>query len=350
LLGYHRSNLGILYLWFLNNQGMSLKHFFSLLLLIISGNLFSQDIHFSQFYNALLNVNPALTGVGAKPARIGLVYRNQWNSISTPYKTYTGFADGRFSIKGLYRTWFGIGVAAYNDRSGDGVLSNTVASVSFSVTRGFNRDNTLLVSMGFSLGLLNRSVQFANLVFDEQWNGVKFDPGLSNNEPTGSQSVMAPDFSFGVNGSYAVNNGLKLEAGGSLHHINKPKTSFYDADNRIDMKMIAHARMELELQRDLIFAPAVFYSVQANTQEIIFGGNLLYRFSNLQLIGGLWYRWGRDVIPAIGFNYQLYKFTISYDINVSAMHPASNYQGGVELSLVRVFRKKTNRYPCSEFK
>ena len=320
------------------------------ILLLFSGNLFSQDIHFSQFYNALLNVNPALTGVGAKPARIGLVYRNQWNSISTPYKTYTGFADGRFSIKGLYRTWFGIGVAAYNDQAGDGVLSNTVASVSFSATQGFNRDNTLLVSMGFSLGLLNRSVQFANLVFDEQWNGVKFDPGQGNNEPVGSQSVMAPDFNFGLNISYAIKSGLKLEAGGSLHHINRPKTSFYNADNRIDMKMIAHARVEFAFNRYTTLAPAAFFAFQANTREIIFGSNLLYRFYNLNLIGGIWYRWGRDVIPVIGFDYHLYKFTISYDVNVSALHPASNYQGGVELSLIKVFHKKTSRYPCSEFK
>jgi len=78
----------------------------------------------------LLTVNPALTGVGATPVRVGLQYRNQWYSVSAPYKTYTGFADGRFTIKGLYRTWFGVGIAAYNDRAGDGVLSNTLASVS----------------------------------------------------------------------------------------------------------------------------------------------------------------------------------------------------------------------------
>jgi type IX secretion system PorP/SprF family membrane protein len=329
---------------------MFLKRFLLLFLVFISGNLFSQDIHFSQFYNTFLTVNPALTGVGATPLRIGLIYRNQWSSISTPYKTYTGFADGRFTVKGLYRTWFGIGVSAYNDRAGDGVLTNSVAALSFSVTQGFNRDNTFLVSMGFSTGFLNRSVQLSNLVFDEQWDGVKFNPALANNEMVNGQSVFAPDFGFGVVVLYEFHGGLKLEAGGSLHHINKPKTSFYDADNRIDMKMIAHARMELELQRDLIFAPAAFYSVQANTQEIIFGGNLLYRFSNLQLIGGLWYRWGRDVIPAVGFNYHLYKFTITYDVNISGLHPASNYQGGVELSLVKVFRKKTSRYPCSEFK
>ena len=320
------------------------------ILLFTSGNLFSQDIHFSQFYNALLNVNPALTGVGATPARVGLVYRNQWSSISTPYKTYTGFVDGRFTFKGMYRTWFGVGLSAYNDHAGDGVLSNTLAMLSFSVTQGFNRDNTFLASMGFSIGVLNRSVQFANLVFDEQWNGVKFDPNMNNNEPFGAQSVFAPDINFGVNISYAVNNNLKLEAGSALHHINRPKTSFYDADNRIDLKLIFHVRAELAVDEKLTVAPAAFYSVQANTQELIFGANLFYAMSDIRLFGGLWYRWNRDVIPAIGAEYHLYRFTVSYDVNVSSLHPASNYRGGVELSLIKVFRKKLSRYPCSEFK
>ena len=329
---------------------MFLKQLIFILLVFISGNLFSQDIHFSQFYNALLNVNPALTGVGAAPVRIGLLYRNQWNSISSPYKTYTGFVDGRFTIKGLYRTWFGVGVAAYNDQAGDGVLSNTLASFSLSVTQGFNRDNTFLASMGFSVGLLNRSVQFSNFVFDEQWNGVKFDPNLGSNEPFSSQSVMALDFNFGVNISYAINRNTKVELGTSLHHINRPKTSFYDADNRIDLKLISHARAEFAVDSRMMIAPALFYSVQANTQELIFGSNIYYSMSDVDLIGGLWYRWGRDVIPVVGMEFRQYRFMLSYDVNVSSLHAASNYQGGVELSLIKVFRKKTSRYPCSEFK
>ena len=338
------------YLYLPNNQDMSLKRLLFLLSLLIAENLFSQDIHFSQFYNALLTVNPALTGVGAVPVRVGLLYRNQWNSIGTPYTTYTAFADGRFAIRGLNRTWFGVGASAYNDKAGDGALANTVVSLSLSVTRSFDRYDHLLVSMGFAVGVLNRSVQMANLVFDDQWDGVKFNPAYGSNEPVGSLSVFAPDINFGVNVFYAASDVLKLEAGGALHHINRPKTSFYNADNRIDVKMIAHARAEITVDDKTVVAPAAFYALQANTRELIFGGNLLYRFYNLQLIGGLWYRWDRDVIPVVGLNYHLYKFTISYDVNVSALHPASNYQGGVELSLIKVFRKKMSRYPCSEFR
>ena len=330
---------------------MPLKPLILFIIFTVSGNLlYSQDIHFSQFYNALKTVNPALTGFGATPIRIGLLYRNQGRTISVPYKTYTAFVDTRFSFNGLQRTWFGLGFSAYNDRAGDGLLNNTLGEVSFSVTQGFNRYNTLLVSMGYSLGLLNRTVQFNKLVFDEQWNGVKFDYNLGSNEPFTTQSVFAPNLNFGVVVSYELTNDFKWEAGGALHHINKSKTSFYNTENRIPWKWVAHGRMEYSLDDKTTLVSAFFYTLQANTQEIIFGGNLFYGASDSRMIGGLWYRWGRDVIPVVGLNYHFYKFTLSYDVNVSVLHAASNYQGGIELSLIKVFRKKVSRYPCSEFK
>ncbi len=329
---------------------MYLKRLALFLSLIFSGNLFSQDIHFSQFYNALLIVNPALTGIGAFPVRIGLLYRNQGRSITVPYKTYTAFIDGRFTLKRLKHTWFGVGVAAYNDHAGDGVLSNNMAALSFSITRGFNRYNTFLVSMGFSVGVLNRSVQFSKLIFDDQWNGVIFDPNLGNNEPFTTQSIFSPDINFGVLFSYAFNNDMKLEIGSAIHHLNKPRTSFYDVDNRINWNIIVHGRMEFTVDNKITIVPAIFYSIQANTKELIFGGNVFYGSSGFKLIGGMWCRWGSDVVPTIGLKYHLYNFMLSYDVNISVLHQASNYMGGIELSLIKVFRKRTSRYPCSEFK
>ena len=51
---------------------------------VISG----QDIHFSQFNNTPLIINPALTGVFNGNHRVFLNYKDQWRSIGAPYKTY----------------------------------------------------------------------------------------------------------------------------------------------------------------------------------------------------------------------------------------------------------------------
>ena len=48
---------------------------------------FSQDIHFSQFFETPLLRNPALAGIFSGDLRIQGVYRNQWNSVTVPYQT-----------------------------------------------------------------------------------------------------------------------------------------------------------------------------------------------------------------------------------------------------------------------
>ena len=55
----------------------------------------AQDLHFSQFFNAPLTVNPANTGfIPDADYRLGAHYRNQWSSIlAKPYKTITSFQD-----------------------------------------------------------------------------------------------------------------------------------------------------------------------------------------------------------------------------------------------------------------
>ncbi|HMZ89019.1 MAG TPA: type IX secretion system membrane protein PorP/SprF, partial [Chitinophagales bacterium] len=50
---------------------------------------YAQDIHFSQFFAAPILVNPANTGNFIGSARIGLNYRDQWGSVTIPYRTFS---------------------------------------------------------------------------------------------------------------------------------------------------------------------------------------------------------------------------------------------------------------------
>ena len=48
-----------------------------------------QDVHFSQFYNSPLTINPANVGAFNGDIRAHSNYRNQWSSIQSAYKTYS---------------------------------------------------------------------------------------------------------------------------------------------------------------------------------------------------------------------------------------------------------------------
>ena len=62
-------------------------------LFFISTPLFSQDIHYSQFYNSPLNLNPANTGMFDGDFRFAANQRTQWRSVTVPFSTFSLSAD-----------------------------------------------------------------------------------------------------------------------------------------------------------------------------------------------------------------------------------------------------------------
>lgn len=316
----------------------------------------AQDIHFSQFMDSPMTLNPALTGkipfqdIDHNLLRIGANFKNQGASISVPYRTYSAFIDGSVSTPKMRKSQMGFGLLFYNDNAGDGSLQNSSAMLNVAFTRGFNRFNTFKATLAFSIGFINRNVDVSKLVFDNQWNGVIFDPSASSNENFTTNSIFAVNFNFGALISYEINNDIAFQVGSSLNHINKPRTSFYDSDNRINQKLIVHANATIRVEHGILIEPAAMYSLQAMTYELVLGTNVSLSKSDAQLILGLWYRFNRDIIPLVGIKYHGYKFALSYDVNVSPLSKASNYRGGVEISLIKVFRKRGSLTECSGYK
>jgi type IX secretion system PorP/SprF family membrane protein len=324
-------------------------------LVFLTINVQSQDIHFSQFNDSPQIINPALTGtfitqgIDDNLLRIGANFKNQGASISVPYRTYSAYLDGSFSPKQLKKSQISFGLLLYNDNAGDGSLQNTSGTLCMAFTRGFNRLNTLTATLGFSLGFINRSIDISRLVFDNQWNGVVFDPSASSNENFSANSIFAFNFNFGALLKYKISNSFTAQIGSSLSHINKPRSSFYDSDNRINPKLIIHAAANISSSNNLIIEPAIMYSVQDLSFESILGSNIILVKRDVQLILGLWYRINRDIIPLAGLKYNGYKMSISYDVNISKLNAASNYRGGIEISLIKIFNKNHGGIECSDY-
>ncbi|MCD4747655.1 MAG: type IX secretion system membrane protein PorP/SprF, partial [Bacteroidales bacterium] len=134
------------------------------------------------------------------------------------------------------------------------------------------------------------------------------------------------------------------------NHINKPKESFYDDDNRLQRKLIIHGSLLAYLNEKLVIKPEAMFSTQAGTSETVFGANVIFEVKDIKLYCGIWHRLLRDIIPVAGLEYNNFTFLFSYDVNISDLHPASNYQGGLEISLIKKFcysnQRSTKRHPC----
>ncbi len=320
-----------------------------IVLMVFLGDITAQEIHFSQFANNELLINPAFAGHFYGNIRVGASYRGQGASISVPYTTYSGWGDVHIEPKNINRSSIGLGFCIYNDNAGEGSLQTTSGYFTASFTKGFNHDNSIRAALGFSIGIINRSINFSKLVFDNQWNGTIFDPNIASHEPYTASSIFAPDFNFGGIFCWDINEKFHANAGAAMHHINQPKLTFYDAENRVGFKLVFHGLLKAQINDLLQVNPGIFYSNQVGINEIIIGSNILFVKEDLKLITGLWYRVERDIIPHIGIIYHDFILEFSYDINVSKLHIASNYRGGLEISIIKTFSFKQNRMKCNEF-
>ena len=143
-------------------------------------NIYAQDLHFSQYFNAPLLVNPANTGfMPDHDYRLGINYRDQWANIGNAYKTMSAWGDVQLFNSRFENGWVGLGGTLLKDDAGGGTLTATRLFVSTAYHQVIN-DNGLL-SVGVGIGGVNKRVDPSKLTFDNQWNGKFFDITVPNN-------------------------------------------------------------------------------------------------------------------------------------------------------------------------
>lgn len=317
---------------------------------------FAQDIHYSQMYSTPLYVNPAFTGNHQCDYRAGVNYRQQAASFTVPFTTYTAWGDTKVTPSFLRnRGWIGLGANFYYDNAGNGDLTKVQGMFYTAYSQGFNADNSLYGSLGVGIGVTNRSVNKENLIYGDQWRDaiLGFDQTITSADITNmtTPSIFYLDFNLGLLLHHYVNDKWLYEFGGSISHINRPRETFFGQsgyNNRVGMKYIVHGSAQHILSEKLLLKPEAYFIAHEGIQETILGSNLVYGAVDIRLVGGLWYRWGRDIIPALGVEYSGFTLLFTYDINVSEQRLASNYEGGFEFSLVKRFcyRGSTKRQPC----
>lgn len=326
------------------------SEYFVLLFLINLWTItYSQEIHFSQFSNNPLLINPSLIGNMGGEFEIGATYRRQGDNISVPYTTYSAWGDIIIDLHQKREGSVGIGVGFYNDNAGDGGLKTTSGTIAATFIKSFNYDNSFRAALGFSLGFINRSIDYSKLVFDNQWNGTVFDPTIASQEPFTDNSIFAPDFNAGGLLVWRKNDNLIINVGGGLHHINYPKLTFYKSENTVERKILIHSSVHAKISDFINIFPAICYSVQGKANEMLIGTNIYFVKNDLKLITGLWYRVERDIIPHVGIVIDGLIVEFSYDVNVSKLHLASNYRGGLEVSLVKTISKTKRSNGCYGF-
>jgi type IX secretion system PorP/SprF family membrane protein len=323
-------------------------------------SLQAQDLHFSQFFNSPLTVNPANTGfIPDADYRVGLHYRNQWSSIlAAPYKTVSAFADAQVLRNKIENGWLGLGAYILSDVAGSGTLRSTEVYGSLAYHQMLGRGS--LVTAGFNMGWANKQIDPSKLTFPDQFNGVFFDNTIQNNDDIlNKTNVSFFDMQVGINYAYFPTDDVYINVGYSIQHVNSPTESFFDGseeDSKLPLRHIAFVSALLKPNDKVILNPNAYFTTQANSTELMFGLNANYNLEdggNKQLIVGGYYRWGDAAIAVAGIEINHVRFTFSYDITTSALSQFNNSQGASEFNLLKKGFYTDNTTPrqslCPEF-
>jgi type IX secretion system PorP/SprF family membrane protein len=174
-----------------------------LALCFYSEYIYSQDIHFSQINNTPLILNPSLAGYVNGDTRTILNYKEQWKSITVPYKTFAVSFDMPFFRKKWKNDYIGMGVSLFNDKAGDAKMGITQFDYSLAYSHTNKEKSKFLV--GLQGGWAQRSFDITQLTWDNQYNGSSFDPNLPSNEPASINNNFSYfDFAAGTAWDYTA--------------------------------------------------------------------------------------------------------------------------------------------------
>jgi type IX secretion system PorP/SprF family membrane protein len=309
----------------------------------------AQDIHFSQFNETPMHLNPAYTGLFDGLFRVNLNYKSQWSAMGNPYKTTAGAFDMSIGAA-KNRPYLGVGAFLYKDQAGDSKFGTFQGLVSTSAMVPLNDHNKL--SVGIQGGYGQRSATTNGLTWENQYVNGAHDPDLPSNETNLVSSFPYVDFSAGIAyqyrsiaGSLVGKDVFEIQAGLAGFHLNKPAQKFYSGSGtRLDPRYAAHVQIRFDIpDTRWSVRPGGYFMKQGLATETVVGSMIRFRikngtkvtnfFSESGVAFGCHYRVKDAIIPQLYYDLGDFFIGVSYDVNISKYVQASKYNGGFEFTL-----------------
>ncbi len=316
----------------------------TILFLSISFYNFAQDIHFSQFNDLPLALNPSLAGNMDGTIRTGALYRNQWNSVSVPFESVALYADFKAASPFLKTQNIGLGIQLLNDQSGNGGLNENIFKVFGSYHYFLNQKKNQLVTAGFSIGGFQKSIDLNKLNFENQFQFETANFGfISSNEILENNFLINFDMSLGASWTYYNQLGDQALLGFSISHLNKPNASFYNYDDPLARKYNIHASGIYSINKKIDLDPSFVISTQNKNINTVIGTDIIYylgrkTIEKIDLKVGLYARLGDAINYTVGMNHDNWSIDLGYDLNVSSLNQASQSRGAFEVSIAYINR------------
>lgn len=319
--------------------------------LFLSPNIIGQDVQFTMFNSHPLLLNPANTGNFEGDWRIAGNFRNQWAATTSPFRTASVHGDTKFY---LFNQKIGAGLYFLNDESGVGGLTFNKLYASLAYEYNF-RENYF--SLGLQGGFVSGSVN--------SWSNWNHSTG-SFDAPSGEENFNEKTnyFDFNVGLTWRRNIGIfEPNAGITFYHLNKPKKSFFNGDEKEEIQLVFHADVIIKLNDEYYLQPAILLKGKGGSSQSIIGTNGGYRFlgnstSVKRVFAGIYLKNGLlsevDALSILaGTTVKRMDIALCYDFNISSLGNASGkMMGAFEISFIyKSISTVLNSYsiPCERY-
>lgn len=322
------------------SRNFTLKYLFvvcSVLLLGIQGN--AQDFTFSQFYEQPLLRNPALAGVFTGDIRVAMAHRDQWGSVTVPYRTTSLSVEYKLPV-GSKNDVLTIGSQMSLDGAGDLRLRRTQFLPAINFHKSLSENSDTYLSVAFMGGPVSSQFDASQLKLGDQYRNGSYDPSNPSAQIITATGYSYWDLTTGLCFSTSFQNKAKLYLAAGLAHVTNP--TIKSVTGRVDDFLSPKLAFNLGInspsgERGHVMA-FVDYFAQRNSKQLL--GGVLYGMNIKEYDNnepdifyiGSFLRWGDAVIPTVKMEFEHFSIGISYDINISKLRVASNWRGGLELT------------------
>jgi type IX secretion system PorP/SprF family membrane protein len=305
----------------------------------------SQDIHFSQFFEAPLLRNPSLAGIFTGDYRVQAVFRDQWNSVTNAYKTGSLNAEYKVPV-GRGDDFVTTGLQVLYDRAGTVSWVSAHVLPALNYHKSLSQDRNSYLSAGFMAGPVHRRFDRTKMTTNSMYDGL--GDGETFIKPQYTYIDAAAGLSLNAQLNEDPENNYFI--GIALHHFTRPKNSFYrDAAAELDPKWVASGGIRFSVTPESYLTLQADHSIQGKFQETVAGalyGIRLGGYTDQPLAtvhGGAFLRWNDALFPVVKVDYHAMSFSLSYDVNISKLKTSSYGRGGFELGVSWVgFNERDN--------
>jgi type IX secretion system PorP/SprF family membrane protein len=300
----------------------------------------SQDINFSQFYELPLLRNPALAGTYRGDVRVTTAFRNQWNSVTVPYRTEALGTELKFGVSRNSNDYLSLGLQVTNDVAGDSKLGKTQVLPVLAFHKSVSNQRDAYLSLGFMGGAVQQRFDQTKLRFDDQFINGAYSATNPTHDVFDRTNLTYWDAGVGMKYSSDFGYENKFYIGAAYFHFTEPKVAFSKAnDIRLNRKVVLNAGVSSATsETDRVILYLDYFRQGGNGQA---QGGALYKHDLIQedddytisISAGAFIRWNDALIPVIKLDYYNLSIGATYDVNISKLAKASTGRGGFEFTL-----------------